>query len=478
MARAAARAPVAPPDPLLDRTLLMLAGQNPFTIRQACEGIQIFGATGSGKTTGSGQALALAFLQAGFGGLVLTAKPDECGRWQAYCRETGRIEDLLLFEPGGTPAFNFLEYERKRPGAGAGLTENIVRLFMTVLEVGGAGQNFGGGDAYWGNALRQLLRNAVDLILLAGQPLSLKAIDQVIASAPQSPEQVQDPKAREAWKKDSLCFDYLAAASERAGESQDFEITYSYWVRQFPHLAERTRSIIVSSFTSLADAFLRGPLFPLLCDRLTVIPEHTHAGKILLLNLPVKEFGEVGRFAQTLVKYCWQRATEQRDTAAYPHPVFLWADEAHFFVTSHDAEFQSTARSARAATVYLTQNLSNYYAAIGGDPTGKAKADSLLGNLQTKVFHANGDSVTNLWAAELISKTWGRRQSLSFQETTQAGVTSSESLEFQIEPVEFTRLAKGGPESGLIVESILFQAGRKWRGTGRNYLPHVFSQSA
>ncbi len=463
-------------DPVLERTLLAFTGENGFTVRQAMEGVQIFGATGSGKTTGSGAALARAFLAAGFGGLVLTAKPDEADRWRAYCREAGRLDDLLLFEPGSPLAFNFLEYERRRPGAGAGLTENIVRLFMTVLEVGGSGQNFGGGDAYWGNALRQLLRNAVDLVRLADQPLSLKAIDEIIASAPQSPHELRDEEACEAWKRDSLCFAYLASAQEKAGETQDFAITYSYWVKQFPYLADRTRSIIVSSFTSLADAFLRGPLYPLLCDRLTVIPEHTHTGKVLLLNLPVKEFGEVGRFAQTLLKYCWQRATEQRDVAQYPNPVFLWADEAHFFVTSHDAEFQSTARSARAATVYLTQNLSNYYAAVGGDPTGRAKVDSLLGNLQTKIFHANGDAVTNLWGAELISKTWQRRQTLSFQETTRAGMSSSDSLEFQLQPISFTRLAKGGPENDFAVDAVVFQAGRQWQGTDRNYLEHAFKQ--
>lgn len=33
-----------------------------------------FGSIGSGKTSGSGQALALAYLRAGFGGLVLCAK--------------------------------------------------------------------------------------------------------------------------------------------------------------------------------------------------------------------------------------------------------------------------------------------------------------------------------------------------------------------------------------------------------------------
>ena len=73
-------------------------GEDTWTIGDACEGTQIFGATGSGKTTGSGQAIAKAFLRNNFGGLVLTAKTDECDVWKKYCRETNRIDDLIVFD--------------------------------------------------------------------------------------------------------------------------------------------------------------------------------------------------------------------------------------------------------------------------------------------------------------------------------------------------------------------------------------------
>ncbi len=71
----------------LDRPLFYLSPQDPWTIRDACEGVQIFGAIGSGKTSGSGAAIAKAFLQAGFGGLVLCAKPEERLLWERYARD-------------------------------------------------------------------------------------------------------------------------------------------------------------------------------------------------------------------------------------------------------------------------------------------------------------------------------------------------------------------------------------------------------
>jgi type IV secretory pathway TraG/TraD family ATPase VirD4 len=470
---------------LLDRTLLHLSPQDPWTIRDACEGCQIFGGTGSGKTSGSGEAIAKAFLQAGFGGVVCTAKPDERALWERYCAETGRQDSLILFSPSQPHRFNFLDYEARRPGEGAGLTENLVNLFCTVLEVADRKQGKGSGDEYWQRTLQQLLRNAFDLLMVARNRLSLPEIYQLITSAPQSPEQVHDP----GWQKSSLCFALIEQGEAREKhESQrlDFEHTARFWLSEYPSLASKTRSIIVSNFTSMGDAFLRGALRQLFCTTTNVVPELTHEGAIIVLDLPVKEYAEVGQFAQILFKLIWQRATERRDVQNHPRPVFLWADESQNFVTSHDQLFQTTARSARACTVYLTQNLSNYYAALGGEGA-RAEADSLLGNLQTKIFHANGDHVTNTWAAELFAKSWQFRSSVSSSTsqpvnwmdgspTTQHGTGGSQSLEWDVLPQEFTTLRKGGPANDLAVDALVFQGGRIWSATGRNSLRTSFLQ--
>ncbi len=110
------RPPVHPtPDAALAMPLLWLGNNDPWTVRDACEGTAVFGATGSGKTSGSGQALAKAFLRSGFGGLVLCAKNDEVHLWQRYCRETNRSNSLIIFGPNQPHRFNFLNYELSRP---------------------------------------------------------------------------------------------------------------------------------------------------------------------------------------------------------------------------------------------------------------------------------------------------------------------------------------------------------------------------
>lgn len=452
-----------------------------WTLRDACAGVQIFGALGSGKTSGSGQAIAKTFLASGFGGLVLTAKPDERQLWEHYAAATGRSQDIVIFKPGGQHQFNFLNYEMKRPGEGAGDTENLVRLFRYVLDV--ATQQSSGNQApFWDYALNQLLRNSIDITAIASGGVGLRDIREVIKSAPLYPEQLQSPE----WCENSFCMFLIEKALSRElspSKRRDLESASDYWKIEFPNLNEKTRSIIVSMFTGLADTFLRGQMFDLFCNKLTIVPEFSETGKIIILDLPVKEYGESGRLAQVLFKYMWQKAIERRNVQESPRPVFLWADEAQNFCASYDMQFQATARSAKACTVYLTQNLPNYYAAFGSGDKGKHEADALLGNLDTKIFHANGDNVTNTWAADTIGRSWQRHTSFNtntnYQQTGQqnsGGAGTNESYDYIIPPTEFTTFRKGGEPNGLVVDGVIFQSGRRFSNTGASYTRVAFSQ--
>jgi hypothetical protein len=96
-----------------------------WTVRNALEGVQIFGGIGSGKTSGSGRMIATSFLKNGFGGVVMCAKPDEANEWVKYAKECGREQDLIMFSEGSKWRFNPLQYETTRGGKGAGQTMNI-----------------------------------------------------------------------------------------------------------------------------------------------------------------------------------------------------------------------------------------------------------------------------------------------------------------------------------------------------------------
>src|SRR4051794_9473537 len=73
-----------------------------WTVADALEGTQVFGATGSGKSTGSGARLARAFLERGFGGLVLISKQNDLRQWADYFKASKRpLSDITVIQPAG-----------------------------------------------------------------------------------------------------------------------------------------------------------------------------------------------------------------------------------------------------------------------------------------------------------------------------------------------------------------------------------------
>ncbi len=466
----------------MDEGLCTFGPNIPWSKRDAFEGTSILGGNGSGKTTGSGDLIARSFLTQGWGGLVMTTKPDEYQMWVRMCEETGRKDDLILFGPGEQWRFNFLDYELSQPG-GAGATENLVNLFTVVSEVADRrGGEKNEGDQYWKRSYKQLLRNGIGALVIGLGRVSVPLLYELVTDAPQSLEEA----STEEWQKRSTLYSLLEAGRRRSKteeEEHDFRLIVRYWLAEFPALAEKTRSIIVSTFTGIIDCFNRGVMRTLLSTTTNVTPDAAQDGKIIVINMSVKEWNELGQYVQVVWKFLFQRATERRRTT---RPVFLWADEAANFVTTYDSLFQSTARSSRCATVYLCQNLPMYYAAMGGEQAGKSSTDALLGVLGTKIFHANSDITTNNYASELIGKKLKLLHSTSMPHERpdptnerpggHASSSVSEHMDFKVMPSEMTTLKKGGHINGGIVEGLVFQNGRIFPSTGDNYLFANFQQ--
>ena len=449
-----------------------------WTIRDALEGTMIFGATGSGKTSGSGQTFALGYLAHGFGGLVLCAKPDETERWARYAAHTGRSDDIVFFGRDPRLAFNFLAHEAAIESSGGNLTENLVTLFTEIASIGAGATAGKAADPFWERAMRSLVRNAIELLVQAGEEITLHDLFDVIRSAPTTPQQVQD----ENWRRLSPCWKMILTARARVANTLnevDIAEVASFWLEQFPALGDRTRSSVVATFTTLAEGLMRGKMRELFCSETTIAPEALLSGKIVVVDLPIKEWGEVGRIAGVLWKYCTQKAIERRsdNKGGQARPVFIWVDECRYFLSRNDDLFQATARSARAATVYLTQSIASLVASIGGESNSRAVVDSLINNLGTKVFHSNGDPTTNDYAANLVGKRLTKFENSSSSRSwslKQSSITTSRGHSTQYEytwrPEYFLQLRKGGPSNAFQVTGIVVQTGRVW---GPERLPYA-----
>lgn len=477
----------------LDETLIPFTsdkGKTDWTIRDAVEGVQIFGGIGSGKTSGSGRKLALSYLQKGFGGLVLTAKPDEKELWTAYCTSTNRIDDLIVIEPGGEHRFNFLEYESSGRHGGVSYTENIVQVLKTVIRSSEEKSGGKSDDPFWESALDMLMFNVIDLCLLAYGEVSVEAMYDIVQTAPQKDKpsekksrpgsfdhayrlcqqkvntQINDlfaglsPEQMASCKEDANLYELVI--TESLPDAKLLKLIDQFFIEHYRNLSEKTRSIIEFSFAGFLFRLLKEPIYSLFCHGAsTVIPEDSLDGKIILLNLPVKLYHKVGRDSQILFKYVWQRAMERRQNNDNARPVFLWADEAQNFLHEYDAEYQATARSSRIATVYISQNIPNYYANMGGHKS-EYRVKSFLGTLATKIFHANADVETNTYASDLIGEAYAEsvQRSRTLAGEFSSGETISFELQKMIQPREFNELKTGGPLNNNVTEAIMHLQGK------------------
>lgn len=510
---------------ILDRPLIKFTN-NPsdwWTYRDALNGVQIFGTIGSGKSSGSGKAIAYSFLKNGFGGIVLTGKVDETETWLKYAEHFGRLDDVLIFGPSRKLdgkkldyrlkfnhefKFNPLEYLGQDNSAGS--TDNIVSLFTSIIKMGDRFSGMGQGssaDPFWDRALQRLMKSAIDLIRLAKAGflftsdsslnpkdletyfilpetkidtsrfnLTIANIVSSIRSAPIAGQNIAD---------DNFTIDCLSYAKEFTSMLDDpkvsriYEEVENYFLNDFATMPDKTRGSLLETFYSFASPFTTGILADYFSTETSkkIIPEKTFSnsskpGKIIILDFPVKEYLLQGIYAQAIYKKLWQQAVESRKVEKSSPPVFIWVDESQFFLTEDDMLFQTTARSSRASTVLISQNISNYYASIGGS-NAQARVNSLLGNLSTKIFHSNNDHITNEWAANTIGKTFQSQMNVNVGDSANTSLATA--LHYQVEPQLFTMLRNGGTYHNFEVDGVVTVSGKVW-SNGKNYLKTFFYQ--
>lgn len=493
----------------LEDPIIHFGGENnqPYTLRNIVEGTAIFGSIGAGKTSASGRLWALKMLKAGFGGLVLTVKPDEKDQWVEYCRLADRSVDLLILEPGGEYSFDFMSY-LSSSDSGDALTGNLLETLKVVINAS-AERNSGksNSDPFWSQALDQLIANAIDLSLMAYGKVDVQTLYEIVQTAPHvekpspKPEDLHKKafykafdKVRTRVRKDvdkwfsnlhwaeqerirfEGTFDQLA--EEVVPDFKPLKLLDQFFTETFKNLAGKTRSIVEFSFTGLLYSLLREPFYSLFCKKKKDFnPKLSLDGKILLLNIPTKLYHNVGRDCQILYKVLWQREIEKRNIKENDRPVFLFADEAYTFLHEKDAEFQYTARSSRCATVYLAQNISQYMAALGGEKS-RDRVLSFLGTLNTQIYHANSHVETNYAGSDLIGEAEFIEPSSTITVADNFSRADSISLGIhkQVRPEKFVGLITGGKRNNYKVEAYIHVQGDKLFN-GQNFRKIRFDQN-
>lgn len=482
--------------------LVWLSRKDPLSVAQAFAGIHVFGSNGSGKTSGS-RTIAKAFLRAGWGGCVLAAKPDDRALWKQMAAETGREGNLIILAADQPWRFNFIAYDLARSERLPERIDNVMGTFKDVLAQ--AGSIYGGEARAWIAAAEALLKRAVTILAARATPFTVGDIADFIAHAPQSIADVKNEEFESSEFKAAI--EAARAATASGPYAAEIERTAVYWLRDYPRLPSQTRESTRFTLDYLLTDLETGTIPELLGRQCNFVPEDSHEGAILLIDLPTS-LSRSNVVAQMVFKLIWQQAVLRRQAhdPKATRPVFLWSDESHLLVTPYDATYQSLCRQARAATVYLTQNLNSYFHRLP-PPEPKATAHALMGYFQTQIFHAQADPDTIEHAVKLFGKHVIKRESLAVgvtegdsenwsqgehadsrvpRPTRQGGggrersdtQTSSyqEVLEDRLKPEQLARLKNGGEGNSYRVGAYVFSTGPDWKLTGSKLLYTEFDQ--
>jgi hypothetical protein len=479
------------PQDILDRAMVRLSDSDNLRFRDLIEGATLItGGLGSGKSSTSGRAFALAFLNAGLGGLVLTVKSDETANFIEYARITGRTKDLIIFNARSGLTFDPLAYAWNIPGRAAAHIETIVELFTTLMSVGKV-YTASSGERYFEFAVEELMRAILIAKSNAGEAISITSIHNIVTSLPSSQEQVDDP----GWLNNSPCGQLVLKLRERRAsfdESHwaDLDIALVFMLEKWPRLDYRTRSNIESTWSGMASKFAYDPFRSLFCSgKFSFTPEQTtHEHKIVIVDMPVLEYGrETSRLSQILIKIMFQRAwLRHQYKRGCCHGGFIFQDEFALLMHRNENHFHMVCRGSAIAPVCITPNILNIAAEEFGEQTPGSKTFGFLGLLSVKLFHAQNEMQTCEYASQQIGKEWrdigGWTINSGENSQSHTGVTGHKQLVNIIEPNEFTRLVKpdgANPWS----QAIVYMSGRSFnasktaeRPEGRNFLPVFFSR--
>lgn len=428
----------------------------PVRLSDVCEGIVVFGGIGSGKTSGPGTALPLAMLEKGYGMLVLCAKPDESLRIQKLAEMAGRSRDVVVFGRDRSARYNFLD------DLVVGGPLSVVRGFGQIAEAAlGKVER-----SEWTIAAESHLRMGVTAFLAAKRILRLPELRSFLNSLEEQRRVI-----------DRLVND---------DSDGDVDILRGYFQRDWPSMSEKTRASVMMSLNPALDPFCFGRMRELFCADTTIRPRDLRNGKIVLVDIPVLgDEGELGRVAGVAWKYMSQRclqgyfgSEDLRAADDHTRPVVILADEAHYYATSNDAVFQSTARSARTVTLYMTQTINNCWSALGGTALAKAQVGALLDSLQgLRIMAQTTSEETYRWFTGTLGKELQIREgrSASIGSSTSGGASTSMVRDVILESRDFQVLAKGGPSFRYCVTAIVAMAGRVFKN-GRLWTQVAFPQ--
>jgi TraM recognition site of TraD and TraG len=473
---------------ILDRRLISLSDKDHLTMRNMA-GVLVVGDPGSGKSANVGKQLFCGMARAGLGALCHAIKSDDAKNFIAWAKECGRENDVILVNEASGLRFDPLAYEWERTsGRGGGDIESTIAYFSTLLSL--SKQNAGGNnERFWELAAEQAMRNAIKLIQLANEPLSILNVHRAISSFPDHPGQQDEP----GWEAQSYTASLINAIRKRKDslsetQWQDLETAAAFIFHRWAMLDERPRSSISMTFAGMADKFLFHPLRGLFASGMyDFTPEQiTHEHKIVIVDYPVLEYGrETAQLINVMIQLTCQRAWLRHQYApGCCNGAYLYMDEFQILMHRFQNHFVQVSRSSGICVIALTQTILNLSEELGeAQPGSKTKA--FLANLGVKVALRSTCPDTCSYFCDVLGKHYRYLDNYNASSGGNSSHTSfggSRQLTYALEPNELSRLTRpdaANPcaEAVVFCGGDIFHASRTAkRPEGSNFLRVLFTR--
>jgi hypothetical protein len=450
----------------LDQVLFRWDDANTLTIRNLLAGgIHVFGRTDGGKTSSMKQ-VARAILECKDSSLlVLCSKRGEYREWLGLVTKAKRDDDVILVDPKKEWRFNMIGYFGESK-AGA---EAIVRFIMEMKSaIFRENQASGGESAVWRKYDETAIRNCVVALMCAKEEVTSVNLHRMIVTAPVSPSELES----ERWQED-YCNEILKRgfdAEKTPMQQMDFEQSMDYLLRVWPGMGDRTRGSVLMGVAGTLSAMNIGMAREMFASATNITPKAAIEGrKIVIVNMPPDEWGDVGLLANIGWKYHWQKEVLKREVSEESPVAGIWGDESSLWVSDFDSDFVSRCRSYRGFQVYICQSIANYEKTL---PSDKAEAivESLVSNFSHKVFFALGSAKDAEYAADLCGKhlevlAGGSVQHAPWSMFEGGGEHHSSSFheqyEYLVRPEDFmVGLRTGSPANNYMVDAIVVRSGK------------------
>jgi len=471
-----------PKDRSLDAAVYRWNQQDVFTRRDLLRSIAIFGASGSGKSSGSGFALGKAIVSDRLtSGLILGSKPEDREFWQTIFAKAGRSKDLIVFGPHEGARFNLLAEEMRAGADSRDLTQCILTIGETLSRSGGGGRGQE-NEKFWEMQKSRALYNAIEIVRQSGEDVSAPNVQRFITEAATSSEMVSSSEWQRNYHND--VFRAAHAAQKTSAERHDYELARAFWLSEYPGQDPKVRSSVLADVQGTLHTLCTGILRELLSTTTNVSPRMFELGKYVFLDMPIAQYGASGSACLAGWKFATQRHVLRRKAADDTPITIIWADEAQKVVNSFDSDYLAECRSHRGCLLFLTQSIHSFYATM--HQGGEHQADAFLTNFLTKIFHAVGDEKTAAYGCSLLGKRLRGFASSTVQpggevydELTGEGKSSSSYSE-RYESIKqgnafMHGMRTGGPECGYVVDGWIIRSGQPF-SNGEAFIKAAFSQ--